>query len=135
MAAREFERLIEMATAPGRRQAEYMRDLCRISALHIQAVSHLQNAKLPLIGYKAWPENNPAASWPPPEKLKDLVREAKRALVLEQRYMRTFARWVKSCDEQGQLALHQQGVIEPFTKFAEMLAAQLGEESLSNELS
>jgi len=134
LAAEEFDRLIEVAVAPGRRQAEYIRDLCRISALHIQAVSHLQNAKLPLIGYKAWPENNPTAAWPPPEKLKDLVREAKRALELEQRYMRTYARWVKSCDEQGQLALHQQGVIEPFTRFAEMLAARLSEESLPNEL-
>ena len=49
--------------------------------------------------------------------------------------MRTFARWVKSCDEQGQLALHQQGVVEPFTRFAEMLAARLGEENLPIELS
>jgi hypothetical protein len=43
--------------------------------------------------------------------------------------MRTYARWVKSCDEQGQLALHHQGVVEPFTKFAAALAARLVEES------
>jgi len=128
-AANEFERLVAVASGPGRRQAEYMRDLCRISATHIQAVSHLQNAKLPLYGYKAWPVNNPAAAWPPPEKLKDLVREAQKALALEKSYMRTYARWVKSCDEQGQLALHHQGVIEPFTKFAETLAARLAKEN------
>jgi hypothetical protein len=80
-------------------------------------------------------ENNPTAAWPPPEKLKGLVHKAKRAAALEQRYTRTFACRVKSCDEYGQLALHQHGVIEPFTRFAEMLAARLGEESLSNELS
>ncbi len=128
-AANEFECLMGVAAGPGRRQAEYMRDLCQISAKHIQAVSHLQNAKLPLIGYKAWPVTNPTASWPPPEKLKDLVREAQKALALEKGYMRTYARWVKSCDEQGQLAMHHQGVIEPFTKFADGLAARLAEES------
>ena len=126
-AADEFDRLLGCAAEPGRRQAEYMRDLCRISALHIQAVSHLQNAKLPLMGYKAWPVDTPAAAWPPPETLKPLVREANRAVALETQYMRIYARWVKSCDEQGQLALHQQGVIVPFTMFAETLSARLAE--------
>ncbi|MEI8138501.1 MAG: hypothetical protein WCI03_01390 [bacterium] len=132
-AAKEFECLISKVTGPGRRQAEYMRDLCRISAMHIQAVSHLQNAKLPLMGYKAWPVTNPMAAWPPPEKLKDLVREAQKAVALEKNYMRTYARWVKSCDEQGQLALHHQGVIEPFSKFAAALAARLVEESQADD--
>ena len=69
VAANEFERLMAESTGPGRRQAEYMRDLCRISATHIQAVTHLQNAKLPLYGYKAWPVSNQAAAWPPPGKV------------------------------------------------------------------
>ena len=128
-AAAAFDRLVAVAAEPGRRQAGYMRDLCRISAAHIQAVYHLQNAKLPLFGYKAWPVDNPTAAWPPPEKLKDLVREANRAVALEKIYMRTYAKWVKSCDEQGQLAMHHQGVIEPFTAFASTLAARLEQES------
>lgn len=129
VAAEKFDRLAAVAIGAGQRQAKYMRDLCRISALHIEAVSHLQNAKLPLMGYQAWPLDNQNAAWPPPHVLKPLVREARKALALEKQYMKLYAKWVRSCDEQGQLALHQQGVIEPFTNFARTLEARQGEES------
>ncbi len=127
-ACQSFLELSELSTATGRAQAQYMADICRISALHIRAVAHLQNAKLPLMGYKAWPLGNEHACWPPPEKLEDLVKEAAAALELELEYMSIYAKWVTSCDEQGQLCLHQQGVVEPFREFAETLAGQLEKE-------
>lgn len=110
-AAEAFAELAKHASDLGRRQAQYMADLCHMSRVHIDAVAHLQNAKLPLVGYKAWPVGNAHASWPPPEKLADLAREARQALELEQEYMRTYAKWVTTCDEQGQLAMHHQGVM------------------------
>ena len=128
-AADAFAQLAKRAIPAGRRQAEYMRDYCLMSAWHIAAVYHLQNAKLPLMGYKAWPPTNPHAAWPPPEILRTLAKEAKKALALEHKYMRTLARWVKSCDEQGQLAMHHQGVIEPFADFARRLAGLHEQES------
>ena len=39
--------------------------------------------------------------------------------------MRTYARWVKTCDEQGQLCSHQQGVIEPYEHFVKVLVERL----------
>jgi hypothetical protein len=123
-----FEALARSSAHLGQRQAQYLADLCRISALHVQAVYHLQNAKLPLFGYKAWPVTQEHASWPPPEKLEGLVKDAEIALDLEKEYMRVYAKWVKGCDEQGQLCLHHQGVIEPFAEFATALAQRLKEE-------
>ena len=120
-----FRRLVGNAADQGRRQASYMADLCHISALHVNAVSHLQNAKLPLFGYKAWPIGNTGASCPSPELLEILVMEARKALECELDYMRIYSKWVESSDEQGQLCLHQQGVMEPFAGFADKLAAQL----------
>jgi hypothetical protein len=124
-AAKSFKELTAMSIATGKEQARYMADICQISALHIQAVYHLQNAKLPLFGYKAWPLGNEHACWPPPEKLEDLAKEAKQALELELEYMKIYSKWVESCDEQGQLCLQHQGVVEPFAKFADTLARQL----------
>jgi len=128
-AADAFKRLAAASGALGKKQAEYMRDYCQMSVWHIEAVQQLQNAKLPLMGYKAWPASNPRAAWPPPEILGPIAKAAAKALALEGKYMRTLAKWVKSCDEQGQLAMHQQGVIEPFADFAKTLAARLEQES------
>ncbi|MFZ2656113.1 MAG: hypothetical protein WAX69_14375 [Victivallales bacterium] len=122
-----FGRLVAASIKTGRKQAAYMKDYCQMTVWHIDAVHHLQNAKLPLMGYKAWPVTNERAAWPAPEILKVLVKEAGRALALEIRYMRTLSKWVKSCDEQGQLSMHHQGVIEPLTHFAKTLADHLGE--------
>ena len=124
-AAKAFTALATRSAEPGRKQAEYLADLCRISADHVRGVYHLQNAKLPLVGYKAWPLDTPNASWPAPEQLAGLLDEAKQALALEKGYMRTYARWVKTCDEQGQLCSHQQGVIEPYEQFIAALAERL----------
>ncbi len=124
-----FAKLAEKSIPTGRRQAEYMRDYAAASAFHVEAVYHLQNAKLPLMGYKAWPPSNPNAAWPPPEILKTLAKEASKALALEKKYMRLLAKWAKSCDEQGQLSMHHQGVIEPFTGFAARLAELYKQES------
>ena len=125
LAANRIDRLAACSHPAGRRRAAYLRDLCRISALHFQAVEHLQNAKLPLVGYKAWPLGNPRAAWPAPEALAGLLEEARWALALEEEYMRVFSTWVETCDEQGQLAMHQLGVIEPFAGFMQTLDRQL----------
>lgn len=124
-AAAAFAKLAATAAEPGRAQARYLADLCRISADHVRGVHHLQNAKLPLVGYKAWPLGNANASWPAPRQLAELLREARQALALEKGYMRTYARWVKTCDEQGQLCSHQLGVIEPYEQFIKTLADRL----------
>lgn len=124
-AAEAFAKLAGSSDEAGRKQARYMTDLCRISAGHVRAVYHLQNAKLPLVGYKAWPLGNANASWPAPYQLSVLLYEAEQALTLQKVYMRTYARWVKSCDEQGQLCSHQQGVIEPYERFVKILADRL----------
>lgn len=124
-----FGKLQKASIKTGRKQAAYMRDYCQMTVWHIQAVHHLQNAKLPLIGYKAWPVTNERAAWPAPEILRVLGKEADKALSLEIKYMRTLSKWVKSCDEQGQLCMHHQGVIEPFTRFAKTLAERLEQES------
>ena len=124
-AAAAFAALAATSAEPGRAQTRYLADLCRISADHVRGVHHLQNAKLPLVGYKAWPLGNANASWPAPRQLAELIREAREALSLEKGYMRTYARWVKTCDEQGQLCSHQLGVIEPYEHFIKTLAARL----------
>lgn len=111
-------------------QAAYMRDLCLISAVHIEAVNRLQRAKLPLFGYKAWPADAAHAAWPAPDQLLALLAEAEEALRLEQQYMETYAPWVQSCDEQGQLVMHHQGVIEPLTEFVRQLRSKYEEEHL-----
>ena len=124
-AAQAFGELAAAAKEPGRRQAKYLADLCQISAVHVRAVYHLQNAKLPLVGYNAWPLGNVNAAWPAPEQLSELLKEARLALALQHRYMRTYARWVKSCDEQGQLCGHHLGVIEPYEHFVKVLEDRL----------
>lgn len=132
-AAEAFAVLAEVSSAMGREQACYMSDLCEISALHLQAVQHLQNAKLPLYGYKAWPLGNTRCCWPPPDQLRRLLQEIRSGVELEMDYMTIYSKWVRSCDEQGQLCGHQAGVIEPWTHFAEVLETQLkrSEQTLS----
>lgn len=124
-----FDRLRQICqNAYGKRQASYMKDLCAISAMHIEAVQHLQNAKLPLMGYKAWPLENEHSAWPNPDALKHYAREARTAYELELEYMKTYSQWVEGCDEQGQLVMHQQGVIEPFGRFAAVLEEMVKEQ-------
>lgn len=127
-AADAFRGLAAVSSPMGKAQAGHMADLCHISSRHITAVAHLQNAKLPLIGYKAWPLGNAHACWPPPKQLEALAKEARKALKLEQEYMRGLAKWCVASDQQGQLSMHHQGIIEPLTKFAETLEAQLARE-------
>lgn len=117
----------------GAEQAAYLADLCGMSERHVRAVGRLQNAKLPLIGYKAWPIGNPHAAWPAPEQLAGLLAEAEAALELEKQYMKTYAPWVSTCDEQGQLFMHHQGVVEPLEAFAAELRERLTEESAWRE--
>ena len=124
-AAEAFRALAEVAADMGRDQARYLGDICQISALHLQAVQHLQNAKLPLFGYKAWPLGNPHCCWPPPAQLALLLEEVRTAVKLQREYMTIYAPWVRSCDEQGQLCSHHLGVIEPWTHFAQVLEVQL----------
>jgi len=107
-----------------------MADLCRISALHLSAVHHLQMAKLPLVGFRLWPlpaQDPPGL--PPPDFLAALLREARAGLELEYEYMRILAGWTRTCDEQGQLAMHQQGLIEPYEELVAALARWVGQEA------
>lgn len=128
-AAKAFETLAASTLEPaGLNQARYMHDLSAISALHIQAVHHLQNAKLPLFGYRAWPLGNEHASCPPPALLEGIVREAELALALEKRFMSVYAQWVNSCDEQGQLVMQHQGIIETLERIVAELRRRLEHE-------
>lgn len=114
----------------GASQARYMADLCRISALHLSAVHHLQMAKLPLVGFRLWPlpaQDPPGL--PPPDFLAALLREARAGLELEYEYMRILAGWTRTCDEQGQLAMHQQGLIEPYEELAAALTRWVEQEA------
>ena len=124
-AAVAFQALAAVSSDMGREPARYLADLCQMSALHLQAVQHLQNAKLPLFGYKAWPLGNPRCCWPPPDQLAQLLEQIRTAVKLERQYMTMYAPWVRSCDEQGQLCSHHLGVIEPWTHFAQVLETQL----------
>ena len=113
----------------GHKFAEYMRDMCRISALHVKAVYHMQNAKLPLYGYQAWPVDRADKVLPHPDHIKVVMAEAQQALDLEKEYMELFSRHVETCDEQGQLAMHHQGVIEPLEGFIKTLRSWLDDGS------
>jgi len=129
-AALAFDALAAASSPRGREQAAYMADMCRISSWHVEAVHRLQLAKLPLVGFKLWPvpAEDPACL-PPPELLSPLLREARAGLELELGFMRTLARWVRTCDEQGQLAMHQQGVIEPFEELVSALERWVAQEA------
>ncbi len=132
-----FRRLAEACTGPRRRQAEYLAELCGISVDHLEAVGHLQNAKLPLVGYGAWPLEASADGatlrlasprCPSPEVLEILCREAEQAAALEQRYMERYAPWVERCDEQGQLVMHHWGAVVPLGAFTAALRTRLESE-------
>jgi hypothetical protein len=129
-AARAFDALTQTSSGRGREQARYMADMCRISSDHLRAVHHLQMAKLPLVGFKLWPvpAEDPACL-PPPEFLAPLLAEARAGLELEYGYMRTLAKWTRTCDEQGQLAMHQQGLIEPFEELVAALDRWVAQET------
>lgn len=122
-AARAFRDLQAVCEGAGRTSAHYLSDMCRISEEHLRAVLHLQDAKLPLVGYGCWPLDKKRKSLPPPYLLKRLKESAEKGLAKEYTYMKVLAKWVKTSDQQGQLAMHQQGLIEPF----ERLAAKIGE--------
>ncbi len=128
LAAEAFSVLAKVSLKIGKKHARYMKDICEISALHVKAVFHLQNAKLPLYGYKAWPLGNENAGSPPPAQLSALLREAETALELEGRYMKRYASWVKDCDEQGQLCGHEHGVSQPLKRLVAALTARLDAE-------
>lgn len=135
LAAERAFRGLEAASAPrGRAEAAYMADLCLISAKHVEAVYHLQNAKLPLVGFGAWPIENPKAVWPCAALLSALLPSARKALALEEEYMRVYAAHVKDCDEQGQLSMHHQGVIERFAGLARALEARLAEANVHMQM-
>lgn len=129
-ACRSFSLLKEKSEDHGLLQAEYLEDLCRISCLHIEAVQHLQNAKLPLSGHNAWPLSNRHAVWPHPQKLSELLSEGTKALELEYDYMKIYSKRVRSCDEQGQLVMQQQGFIDNLEAFLAELRRQYDEQSL-----
>ena len=113
----------------GKKRAHYLADMCRISALHLEAVSLLQDAKLPLVGYGCWPLTEKKRAIPPPDLLKRLKGRAERGLRKEYTYMKVLAKWVVSCDQQGQLVMHQQGLIEPFEALCAALAEWYERES------
>jgi hypothetical protein len=136
-AAGFFRAIRASADSDGARQAEYLGDLCDISSLHLAAESHLQNAKLPLFDYGAWTLESSkdgealtlsSPRCPPPSVLEMLCREADAAAALEREYMQHYAKWVSTCDEQGQLVMHYWGAVVPIGAFAAALRARLDAE-------
>lgn len=124
LACREaFEKLSRECAERGKEQAMYLADMCYISAKHLEGVLKLQCAKLPLYGFHAWPLDSKQAMPPPKDLAQVLSDYAQSGLECEYEFMRVQAKWTKTCDQQGQLAMHQQGLIEPF----EQLAAKLRE--------
>ena len=117
----EFIKLHDICDARGKEQAEYLADMCYISAKHLEGVLKLQCAKLPLYGFHAWPPDSEQAMPPPKDLAQVLYAYAQSGLECEYEFMRIQAKWTKTCDQQGQLAMHQQGLIEPFEKLASKL--------------
>ena len=97
----------------GKREAVYLAMQCSISKLHLQMVSHLQYAKHAMINVGIWPPDKKVDKLPRKEELEDLHAEANAALNFAQSYMRSYADFVETCDEQGELAHYQLGVIQP----------------------
>ena len=124
LACREaFDKLSRECAERGKEQAMYLADMCYISAKHLEGVLKLQCAKLPLYGFHAWPLDSKQAMPPPKDLAQVLSDYAQSGLECEYEFMRIQAKWTKTCDQQRQLAMHQQGLIEPF----EQLAAKLRE--------
>lgn len=118
-----FKEASRDSNQPGAAHGTYMADMCRISRYHLQAVQHLQKSKLPLMGYQCFPLSQDG-NWPDGEQLKDYVHEAWMALQYEYAYMKRYAKWVSGSDEQGQLAHHQLGTIEPLEYHYQTLKKQ-----------
>lgn len=112
LAEEYFRQLAVRTSAAGGRHAEFMSDMCAISRYHLKAVEHLQKSKLPLFGVGCYPVSNDG-NWPVAKDMALLVHEAYMALEYQNAYMETFEKWVTGCDQQGQLAHHQLGTIEP----------------------
>lgn len=106
---------------PAKKQACYLADMCNCSVKHVKGVTLLQSAKLPLVGFWCWPLTLPCKNIPPVSLTKKLLFYAEKGLEEEYAYMRLLADWTESCDQQGQLALHQQGLIEPFEELRDSL--------------
>ncbi len=128
-AAAAFEQLRGLCEGVGKVRAHYLADMCRISKEHLEAVSLLQDAKLPLVGYGCWPLDEKKRAMPPPQLLKRLKASAEKGLGKEYTYMKVLAKWVRTCDQQGQLAMHQQGLIEPFERLVQSLEKWYEQES------
>lgn len=119
----EYEKLSQVfadigvaSQAEAKQHAHYLSALCLASSFHLKCVLHLQSAKLPLIGYGFNVANGSCANTPSADVLSVVLENAKHALSFAKAYMRTYAPYVKSCDEQGQLAHYHIGVIEPLEK-------------------
>ena len=109
--AHDFDTLCAMSKSQGAETAEYFRDICKISALHLMMVYHLQSAKLPLVGYACWPIDA-KSNWPAMEIMKEVLYNSRLALEYAYQYMRVYAPHVVTSDEQGCLAHHQSGAVE-----------------------
>lgn len=125
--ARKLFAALAAAQTPAKAQAQYLADMCRCSERHLAGVYWLQLAKLPLVGYWCWPLSLPAKNVPPAVLLRQLLSYAEKGLSEEYEYMRLLAGWVEGSDQQGQLALHQQGLIEPFEELKNTLEGWLKE--------
>lgn len=128
-----FLLLQHVAGLLGKKHAGYMADICKVSACHLEGVMHLQKAKLPLVGFGCFPITR-EGNWPQADILLQIMHEGFLALSYEYEYMKIYAKWVETCDEQGQLVNHQLGVIEPFehhyavlkSKYEQSVKAQIG---------
>lgn len=100
----------------GAREAVYLAMLCSISKTHLHMVSQLQRVKHEMIRLFIWPPEDEARVLPKTEKLEELLATANSSLAFAQTYMSTYADFVETCDEQGELAHYELGVVLPLKR-------------------
>ncbi|MPN44671.1 hypothetical protein SDC9_192236 [bioreactor metagenome] len=110
----------------GKREAVYLAMLCSISRAHLNMISALQRVKHEMIRLNIWQQETGEGKLPDEETLKALLAQAEQALLFAQTYQRSYAEFVETCDEQGELAHYQLGVIQPLEQLVCSLKSMRG---------
>ena len=107
----------------GQREAVYLAMQCSISGAHLNMVSTLQRVKHEMIRLNIWQQEAGEESLPDEKTLETLLAQGKKALLYAETYQRSYAKFVETCDEQGELAHYQLGVIQPLEQLVSRLKA------------
>ena len=110
----------------GKREAVYLAMQCSISSVHLNMISALQRVKHEMIRLNIWQQETGEGKLPDEETLKALLAQAEQALLFAQTYQRSYAEFVETCDEQGELAHYQLGVIQPLEQLVCSLKSMRG---------